>query len=498
MRRLSLKWQIQLWHALILLGVLLVLGIGFYFYEKAYRIAAIDDRLDRSIHTILGPLTRFGPEGPPRGYFEDETEEPATLPDGWKRAKSPPPSVEKMRDVPLPPGVPRKFAHFEHLFVPQGHYAIGRRMDEPDSGYVSSNAPYPEIPKLPYRGYFLRTRDDRYREMLHQTHNAQVLIGYDMQAVNAGLLDLKVRIFLALLALYALAGAVGYFLVSRSVRPLRSIETTSEKIAATQLSERIPPPGPHDAEELASLTANLNATFDRLEALFQRQIRFTADASHELRTPLTALLAQIEHGLKRPRDSQEHVHILEICARSGGRIRRITEQLIELSRYDSGRIELDLEEISVSWMLDALAEELRPYIEENGSQLVTEIQEATVICDPFRLEQVMTNLINNAIQHNPSPITITLAARVVAGEFIVEVRDDGKGIQPENLDKLFDRFFQEEKSRTQGNDDFYNAGLGLSISEAIVKAHGGSIEVSSIPGVETVFRLRLPARVDPD
>ena len=392
-----------------------------------------------------------------------------------------------------PPGLAGPHFRFENNAVSSGYYGRAGRKDGSREPYVSSNYPGVEFPAGLEPGFYSREREGRYRELFHEQGGKQVLVGFDLHLLQDDLDRLKLQILGGLLAIFVFAMIVGHFLVSRSIKPLGAIEKTSAKIAKGELSERIPEISPKGATELKALSKNLNETFAQLEDSFQRQIRFTADASHELRTPLTALLAQIEHGLKRSRTEQEHEDILKVCKRSSKRICCITEQLIELSRYDSGRVEMDLEEVSLEPMLISLAEELDPYVRERGHDFQLEISGGEFVCDPFRLEQVLTNLINNAIQHNDEAMTITLRARLVEEDCVIEVIDTGKGIQPENLDKLFGRFFQESSSRNKGNGRT-NVGLGLSISEAIVKAHGGRIEVTSEPRVQTVFRIILPCR----
>lgn len=394
-----------------------------------------------------------------------------------------------------PPGHAGPHWRFEKFAVPSGFYGMASREDNVRPAFKSSNFPDESVmPSGLGPGYYSRVRDQRFRELYHEQQVFHVLAGFDMTHLQKDLNKLKLQLTSSLFTIFLFAMLVGHFVVSRSIRPLSQIKKTATKIAHGELSERIPEIPRSGAAELKVLSTDLNETFSQLEGSFLRQIRFTADASHELRTPLTALLAQIEHGLKRSRTSEDYENILEVCKRSGTRIRRITEQLIELSRYDSGNVEMDFEEVSLQPMLISLAEELEPYVRGEGHELKTDIASGEFNCDPFRLEQVLTNLINNAIQHNDRSITITLRARLESDSLVIEVVDTGKGIQPENIDKLFGRFFQESASRTKGNGKT-NVGLGLSISEAIVKAHGGRLEVTSEPNVETRFSIILPRPV---
>ena len=512
--RLSLKWKIQLWHALILACVLGVLGFGFYFYEKGQRIAKIDAQLNASIHPLKGPLVKFADsresfhgghpphrksprdQNPGRKKRENDVTHSPLSPnqdtEGWLRVTS-----DSNKTKPRMSGKSRgndqtgPHRKFEQDLVPKGFYGMASRRDSEIASYRSSNFPEIDIPESIGNGSFVRWRDANFREVYHEQNQFQILVGYDVRIISDSLHLLKLQLLGGLFAVFGFAILVGHFLVSRAIKPLSGIEAAAAKIAQGQLSERVPKIPESGATELKNLSSNLNETFTQLENSFQRQTRFTADASHELRTPLTALLAQIEHGLKRSRSAEEYANILEVCKRSSTRIRRITEQLIELSRYDSGRVEMETEEVLLEPMMISLAEELTPYIYEHGHELQTEITSGEFTCDPFRLEQVITNLINNAIQHNEKPTTITLRARLEVDQCVIEVSDTGIGIQPENIDKLFSRFFQESASRTKVLNHT-NVGLGLSISEAIVKAHGGKIKVTSEPNINTTFRITLP------
>lgn len=482
-----------MWHALILFAVLSALGVGFYHYEKQHRLALIDKELDLQVHILAGPLMH--PErtqrDPERRPVRKGTLETGAYPGGWTRSQRVSVAENRERDDAFDSGIAMNHLNFEAQLVPAGYYAFVETRSLPPRKYRSSNFPDLAIPDDLPKGFFVRLRDGRYRELYHQTRMFRVLIGVDLNYYQQGLARLKLQILAVLTAVFLLPLGIGTILVSRSLGPLRQIEETANDIASARLSARIPDSKPGDATELKSLQLHLNQSFERLESLFEKQIRFTADASHELRTPLTALVSQIEYGLKRERSPEDYTRILEVCARSTYRIQRITEQLIELARYDSGRATMDYESISLASMLTSLAEELQPYVQKNGSELQTDLQDADIECDPFKLEQVVTNLVNNAIQHNDRPVTLTICAREHADAFTIDIIDNGKGIAPEHIDHLFDRFYQESTSRTKQTTS-HNVGLGLAISAAIIKSHGGILTAKSQPDLETIFTIKLP------
>ncbi len=537
----SLKWRIQFWHALILGLVLCILSVGFYHYEKGRRMAEVDQLLDQEIPPFMslsgpyrrsaldamriGPLLRStgrpsnrlmapinGDRPPPRESERDRRRmdgggRPRPTEDGQLPPGTPPLAAEpvppgwKLRETPLTfiaggegfgnpgPGI----EYFESKLIPLGFYALAVHPRSGEELYRSYNFPDIEMPDTRMPRYMMRIRDDRYRELHHVNRYISILVGCDLTGYYASLSRLKLQIGGAALAIFVLGLGVGYILVSHSLSPLKQIEGTAGEIADGNLLARIPENVKGRSKELSLLAANLNHTFSRLESLFQRQMRFTADASHELRTPLTVLLAQLELGLKRPRTVEEYQNTLQICLRSGERIRRITKQLIELSRYDAGRVKLDWQRMPLHILLGDLAEELKPFVNNRECQLITDFEPGEVDCDPFRLEQVINNLVNNALQHNEKPITICIRLSFEGGSASIEVIDDGKGIQPENLEKLFDRFFQENPAHAKNRVE-ENVGLGLAISKAIMQTHNGTLTATSVPGKRTVFCIKLPVK----
>jgi signal transduction histidine kinase len=499
---ISLKWKIQLWHAAVLAVVLAGLSVVFYLNERGHKLNEFDDALDQTVHPVLHELAvqqgLIPGQIPPPGGASAPGRHPLdqigqdVLPGGWVPLKE----LDRIQISPKAPPRPRDgkgraIEFLERRFSNYGFYIIAWDMRSEGHIYASKNAP--DIPLPTDRGgYWKRTRAGQYREILHNNPHNKLLVGFDLASYYAEMDALKWKIAGSALLIFLGGIAVGGILVAHSLKPLRVIEQTTSAIAAGRLQDRIPELKGNRTAELAHLTDDLNHTFTQLESFFQKQIRFTADASHELRTPLTALMAQISLGLNRRREPEEYEQMLQVCDKSTHRLKMIIEDLLDLSRYDSGTYKLERETLPLDALVQSLVEELKPYVAEKGSVLKTELKGKTICCDPFRFEQVITNLVNNALQHNKGAVEIMLRATDADNCAIVEVIDNGIGIQPENLDKLFDRFFQEDESRKH-KARHLNSGLGLSISKAIIEAHGGTLAVRSTPHVETVFTIRLPA-----
>ncbi len=299
---------------------------------------------------------------------------------------------------------------------------------------------------------------------------------FKLAAVGAGIL------------LLGLAG--GGWLVGRALRPIDGISAAAVKISAGDLSQRI-----NVAEtesELGKLAAVLNSTFARLEAAFAQQQQFTADAAHELRTPVSVMLTQTQTALTRERTAAEYRETIEACQRASQRMRRLMESLLELARLDAGQESLKRVRFDFSKTVADAVELVRPLAEERGVKILPELGSLEITGDSERLAQVIANLLANAIQYNPSGGEVRLKLESQPGLAVLTVADTGPGISNEDLPHVFERFYRGDKSRTASHG---NAGLGLAISEAIVEAHSGTIEVASQTGTGTTFTVRLPAGV---
>jgi heavy metal sensor kinase len=239
--------------------------------------------------------------------------------------------------------------------------------------------------------------------------------------------------------------------------------------------------------ELGSLAETLNQTFARLDAAFQRQVRFTADASHELRTPVSVVHSQAELALARPRTAEEYKQTIESCLRASKRMKALVESLLVLARADAGGLELARGPVDLAAVVRESVALLEPLATERKIVVETELAPVTLDGDRTRLGQVVTNLVANAIRYNVDAgrVRVTLVSTVE--ESVLSVADTGIGIAAEQHPRVFERFFRADEARASGG-----TGLGLAICRSIVLAHGGSIDFTSAPGAGTTFTVRLP------
>ena len=279
----------------------------------------------------------------------------------------------------------------------------------------------------------------------------------------------------------------GWVLASRAIRPIEDISAAANRISAGTLAERI---NVADTDsELGRLAGVLNATFAKLEAAFAQQTQFTADASHELRTPIAVLISETQTTLARERTADEYRETVAACLDTAQQMRRLTQSLLDLARLDAGQEPIDRRPLDLAETARDCVELIRPLADERGLRITSELAPAKTLGDEGRLRQVVTNLLTNALQYNQDHGEIRVSTRVEDQTAVVTVADTGIGISPEDLPHIFKRFYRGDKSRARARGC---TGLGLSICQAIVEAHGGTIAAASEPGRGAEFTVRLP------
>jgi heavy metal sensor kinase len=279
----------------------------------------------------------------------------------------------------------------------------------------------------------------------------------------------------------------GWWIATRAIGPIADISFTAQKIAAGRLSQRIE--SKDTDSELGQLAQVLNATFDRLQAALDRQTQFTADASHELRTPVAVLLSQTQTALSRVRSEPDYREALEVCQRTAQRMRRVIESLLTLARLDSGEAAVTRESCALDRITRQALRLLEPLATEQGVAIRIEADPVHCFGDGHLLEQLVTNLVGNALVYNQRDGEVRVALKSLGQDLELQVSNTGPGIAPEHLEHVFDRFFRADKARARSEG---HTGLGLAITKSIVEAHGGTIQVASEPGARTTFTVRLP------
>ncbi|WP_307859621.1 MULTISPECIES: HAMP domain-containing sensor histidine kinase [Cellulomonas] len=326
-----------------------------------------------------------------------------------------------------------------------------------------------------------------------------VVVGLPLKDIHSTLVQMS-RTLVASGVLIVVAGVlVGGLAVRRSLRPLGEIERTAAKIAAGDLSQRVPVAP--QTTEVGRLGIALNGMLTQIEEAFTartaseaRMRRFVADASHELRTPLAAVRGYAElyrmGALTTPEQVSDTMHRIEESARRMG---SLVEDLLALARLDEGRHgrlgPVDLTVLAADAVSDLRA--LDPQRPARLEALGGVSGPRVVRGDEVRLRQVLANLVGNAARHTPpgTPVEVVVGAGQDGRTAVLEVRDHGPGIPPEHVERVFERFYRVDPSRTR---DSGGSGLGLAIVAAIVASHDGRVTVHETPGGGTTVRVELP------
>ena len=227
---------------------------------------------------------------------------------------------------------------------------------------------------------------------------------------------------------------------------------------------------------------------ERLERVRQE---FLSNISHELRTPLTSIIAYVETLQDGAIDDAENnQRFLAIIRRNADRMHGLISDIAELSQIETGNVSISPVEIKLSKSVADIFAELHAKAEPRGIALINEVDPDTrVLADPMRLEQMLTNLIDNSIKFNRDNGTVTVSASVAPGSTVISVIDTGEGIVPENLQRIFERFYRIDRGRTR---NVGGTGLGLAIVKHLARLHGGDVFVTSTLGSGTTFTLELP------
>lgn len=339
----------------------------------------------------------------------------------------------------------------------------------------------------------LVTKNGRWRiytqEILprHDRPPGWLKVARSLQPVDTTLQNLLNQHLLKVPLLLGMVGLGGLFLANRALKPIGQITRMAEQVRVSgDLTQRIHYQGTTD-DELERLATIFDEMLDSLQATFEHEKRFTADASHELRTPLTALKGRLHVALSQPRTADMYEETLKAIEQEVDRLIRLSSDLLLLSRLEQRHQDIHLEPIDLSDLLAAIAEQIQPLADLQQLQFSTHIApDLQIQGSPDHLIRLFLNLLDNAVKHTAAQGAVSLTAGVQGHCIQVKVRDTGIGILPEHLPHLFERFYRVEKSRSR---TMGGTGLGLAIAQEIVHRHNGAIAVQSQPGHGTTFTV---------
>jgi heavy metal sensor kinase len=460
----SLRFRITAWYAGLLAGALLLFGVSVYLGLKHYLDSTLEATLASQNRTIASQLLAQLPGKRPNWLAEeiDESFAPeingglirvsrddgqilylsGSLDDGVSDFSQFPPPVRGAKDTIRKVRVAhdRRFLIYSMPFTsPNGiHYV------------VESGASYQQV-----------------------------------QVVLHGLL-LTFAIYMPFIV--SIAVGVGYWLMRQSLRPVQQITDRAERITSSNLSERLPVI--RTGDELERLSTSLNRMIARLDDAFTHINRFSADASHELRTPLTILRLELEGILQKHSSSPTLADEIGSALEETYRMSRIVESLLAISRLDAGEIKIEKARLDLGLLTESTVDAMQLLAEEKCISLNCFAPTGIFVeGDRTRLQEVIVNLTDNAIQHTPKDGRVEVRVRKESGNAVLEVADNGAGISAEALPHIFERFYRADKARSRSSG---GTGLGLSIVKAICAAHGAEIKVTTEEGKGSCFRVDLP------
>ncbi|MFB3884586.1 MAG: sensor histidine kinase [Thermodesulfobacteriota bacterium] len=315
-----------------------------------------------------------------------------------------------------------------------------------------------------------------------------VQIGTHLRFVRKSLSHFKYNLLAAFPIVLVFGALGGWTLARKSLSPIGYIASKAKSITSQNLSQRLTPRGTGD--EMDDLIRTINEMIVRLEESFKRMAEFTADASHELKTPICALRGEAEVLLSKARTTGEYQEGLAHFIERSDQLNRMINDLILLSKFDASQAELKMVPVRLDLLIQDIYDLFQVLAEQKNIALsVDSCQETTIMGDKMRLQQLFTNLIDNAVKFTPEKGSIQIRVEKDVDFAQVKVIDTGIGIPKEEQANIFNRFYRVDKSRSKENG---GVGLGLSIVEWIVKAHHGEIEIQSELSQGSTFTVYLP------
>jgi heavy metal sensor kinase len=451
----SIRARLTGWYALVLLAMLIVYATATYVAVRHEFLEQLDEQLHDEFETAEERLTR--------------------TPDGriaWREA-----------------------GHHGAAHEPEGIFEVWSAAGEqlhrsgvsvmlPPATLAAANSSY--------RYETLSAEGERWRTLTAPVtvggYSVWLRVSRSEERVLGQLWEVLVVLVLGLPLIVALAGVGGYILARRALHPIDQLAMEARRITAEQLHQRLSVPDQQD--EIGRLAAVINGTLARLEASFDQLKRFTADASHELRTPLAVVRGIGEAAVAERRTQPEYEEAIGSILEEVDRMSSLVDTLLRLSRGDAGTIRLTHEPTDLGELAKDAASSLGILAEERHQTIDVSDNDGVVVpVDRLVLREAVTNVLDNAIRYSPHGTTVGIRVERVDDRVVIAVTDQGPGVSPEHRERIFERFFRVDPSRTRNGG---GAGLGLAIAKWAVEVHGGQLTVHDRPHGGSEFRIALP------
>jgi heavy metal sensor kinase len=456
--RLPIRVRLTAWYSLLLAAIIVALGAFVVIQLKA----DLQDTVDREVRASSVQIAQ--------GYTEEGAEE---FPDVSRTV------------------LPRTAAAAQVL---TSNGRVLMKYGDPVGAYPMASQGALEdalIGKSPILTSPLGRDSQRYRTMVTFTprHGKRrfLVVAQSLQTVDESVHQVLLLLLLAGPAALLATAVGGWWLARKALRPVDRMTSEAEEIGIDRLHERIAVPQAGD--EISHLAVTLNAMLHRLEQGVDEKRRLIADASHELRTPLAAMRSELDVSLRADELSPEAREVLESAREEVDRMSRTVDNLLTLARVDEGRLELLTTRVDLREAIEAAVRHLQPLAAAKRIRLEVDGESRDAQADPQRLNQALTNFIENAIKYSQPGGEVHVSAWARDSEVGVTVADNGPGIPAEARAHIFDRFYRADRARGR---DGGGSGLGLAICREIAHAHGGRVWVESEEGKGSAFSLALP------
>ena len=447
MTHLPLRAKVALWSALaagLALGAAL---IGIHFFLRIELLEVIDQRMRRESSEIFWDLDRQ-----PGGPIENRAEITEEL---------------------MPPSL---LTRLVEIYDRNGNLV-----------YRSSNLHGKTLRDESGDSRELRLHDKPYLVDTYYHKFFTLHLGYPLGNYYATLKRVTWAIIVVLPGVVLFSVLGGCWVAARALRPVQKITETALQISAEDLHRRLPVPQAKD--EIHQLTAVLNDTFSRLEQSYNQAMHFAADASHQLKTPITVMRAAIEDVLHDPTLKPEHASAISDLLQQTRRLSSLTEGLLLLARADAGNLDIKLAQVDLAPVVNGCLEDAEIIAATNDISITSEIPESIpAFADPMRTEQVILNLLENAVKYNEPGGTVRVKAEHNIHGTRIMVANTGRPIPKDKIAQIFNRFVRGETNESRSGH-----GLGLALARELARAQGGELSVVRSDDQWTEFCLRLNA-----